>query len=363
MKAKPGVKQTEVGMIPEDWEAVDYVMFGQIIDGDRGEHYPSAGDSKNDGYCLFLNAGNVTKAGFRFSECQFISADKDRKLNKGKLARGDVILTTRGTVGNFAYFNDGVPYEHVRINSGMVILRNASPNITNAYQYLVLRSDIVSSQIARLSFGSAQPQLTVKGISTIKIPIPPTKYEQDAIAEALSDADALVESLEQLLTKKRHLKQGGMQELLTGKKRLPAFSHGQQTYRSTKFGLMPADWVPKSLERVAAFITKGSTPTTYGFAWQNEGVLFLRSECVAESWLDLSQSMFISARAHQVLRRSEVRAADILMTITGNVGRVVHLGRDFGEANINQHIARIRVWPTRSCSNFSLSHWLEGITT
>jgi type I restriction enzyme, S subunit len=134
-----------------------------------------------------------------------------------------------------------------------------------------------------------------------------------------------------------------MQELLTGKTRLPGFTHCRQTYRPTKFGLMPADWVPKSLERVAAFITKGSTPTTYGFAWQKEGVLFLRSECVAEGGLELSQSMFISARAHHVLRRSEVRAADILMTITGNVGRVVHLARDFGEANINQHIARIRI--------------------
>ena len=56
------------------------------------------------------------------------------------------------------------------------------------------------------------------------IPLPPTKAEQEAIAEALSDADALIESLEQLIAKKRHLKQAAMQELLTGKKRLPGFS-------------------------------------------------------------------------------------------------------------------------------------------
>ena len=61
-------------------------------------------------------------------------------------------------------------------------------------------------------------------VRNVLVPLPPTKAEQEAIAEALSDADALIESLEQLLAKKRQLKQGAMQELLTGKKRLPGFS-------------------------------------------------------------------------------------------------------------------------------------------
>lgn len=221
-----GYKQTEVGVIPEDWSVIDYVSFGQVIDGDRGFHYPGAGELSDNGHYLFLNAGNVTKAGFRFGECQFISAEKDKKLNKGKLTRGDVVLTTRGTIGNFAYYGDDITFESIRINSGMVILRNLSPMISNAYQYLVLRSHVVDSQIERLSFGSAQPQLTVKGISTLKFPLPPTKAEQEAIAEALSDADALIESLEQLIAKKRQVKQGAMQELLTGKRRLPGFDVG-----------------------------------------------------------------------------------------------------------------------------------------
>lgn len=220
MEVRKGYKQTDVGVFPEDWKIVDYVSFGQVIDGDRGTNYPSANDFQEDGHCLFLNAGNVTKAGFRFEELQFITAEKDKKLNKGKLVRGDCVLTTRGTVGNFAYFNKDVPFEHLRINSGMVILRNLSPEIDNRFQYLVFQSYIVSSQLERLSFGSAQPQLTVKGISSLKIPLPPTLAEQEAIAEALSDADALIESLETLLAKKRQVKQGAMSELLTGKRRV-----------------------------------------------------------------------------------------------------------------------------------------------
>ena len=103
-------------------------------------------------------------------------------------------------------------------------MRSTSSTVDHAYHYFVLRSRIVGSQIERLSFGSAQPQLTVKGIETLKIPLPPTKAEQEAIAKALTDADALIESLEQLLTKKRQIKKGALQELLTGKKRLPGFT-------------------------------------------------------------------------------------------------------------------------------------------
>lgn len=212
-----GYKQTELGMIPEDWGAVDYVSIGLVIDGDRGVHYPSAGELQDSGDCLFLNAGNVTKTGFRFDDCQFISREKDKKLNKGKLERGDVVLTTRGTIGNFAYFSGKIPFDEIRINSGMVILRNTSARIDTVYQYLVLNSPTVASQIERLSFGSAQPQLSVKGINALKIPLPPTKAEQEAIAEALNDANALIESLEQLIAKKRQLKQGAMQELLMPK--------------------------------------------------------------------------------------------------------------------------------------------------
>jgi len=113
-------------------------------------------------------------------------------------------------------------------------------------------------------------------------------------------------------------------------------------YRQTEVGLVPTDWTITSLEQISAFITKGSTPTTYGFHWQQSGILFLRSECVSERGLDLSQSMFISSKAHSFLRRSEVQDDDILVTITGNVGRAVMLS-GVGKANLNQHIARVRI--------------------
>ena len=132
-----------------------------------------------------------------------------------------------------------------------------------------------------------------------------------------------------------------MQELLTGKRRLQSYSG--KGYKQSKFGIIPEDWEIKPLNLLSSFISKGATPTTYGYGWEKDGVLFLRSECVSENGLDLSQSMFISQEAHYALVRGEVRSHDILMTITGNVGRVIFLSKEFGIANTNQHIARIRI--------------------
>ena len=113
-------------------------------------------------------------------------------------------------------------------------------------------------------------------------------------------------------------------------------------YKLTEVGVIPEDWQISSLASISAFITKGSTPTTYGFKWETSGILFLRSECVSDEGLDLTESMFISQKAHHALKRSEVEDGDILITITGNVGRVVFL-ENTGVANLNQHIARIRI--------------------
>jgi len=164
----------------------------QIIDGDRGRNYPNQAEFLPAGHCLFLNAGNVTANGFRFSDCAFITEEKDALLRKGKLDRNDVVLTTRGTVGNAAYFDDSVPYDHIRINSGMVILRAQPPALQSHYLYLFVRSFLFHTQVSALRTGSAQPQLPIQDINRIDIPIPPPD-EQRAIVRILGTLDDKIE--------------------------------------------------------------------------------------------------------------------------------------------------------------------------
>lgn len=207
-------------MVPKGWlsTTIDDAKI-KVIDGDRGKEYPKSTDFLEAGYCLFLSAKNVTKSGFLFDELQFINKDKDQKLRKGRVERGNIVLTTRGSVGQFAYFDDSVPYDVMRINSGMVVIDSSQSELSARFLYALCRSSIVAKQIDAASFGSAQPQLTVGIIKGIKLPVPPLP-EQKKIAKILSTWDKAISTTEQLLANSQQQKKALMQQLLTGKKRL-----------------------------------------------------------------------------------------------------------------------------------------------
>ena len=154
--------------IPEGWS---YVRFGKaidIIDGDRGVNYPKQEEFYPEGDCLFLNAGNVTTKGFDFSSCAYITKEKDAILRKGKVQHGDVVLTTRGTVGNVAFYNETMTFSEMRINSGMVILRNLGV-VSPEYIYTALRHEYLQKLMTLYASGSAQPQLPIKDMKRMKI--------------------------------------------------------------------------------------------------------------------------------------------------------------------------------------------------
>ena len=168
----------------------------QIIDGDRGENYPKKEEFSNSGYCLFLSTANVTKSGFDFKQCNFISKEKDNALRKGKLVRGDVVLTTRGTIGNSAYYSDQISFDNIRINSGMVIFRVNQEKLLPYYLYLFLNSKDFLSQSESLQSGAAQPQLPIKDIRKLEINIPDLET-QKKIASILSNYDDLIQTNQQ----------------------------------------------------------------------------------------------------------------------------------------------------------------------
>lgn len=167
--------------------------MAEIIDGDRGKNYPQQHEFLDEGYCLFLNTGNITKAGFSFDSNQFISKEKCDLLRKGKLQRHDIVYTTRGTVGNAAYYSDSIPYEHVRINSGMVIIRPKEAIVCTEFLYQILKSDYYRPFFRKHCTGSAQPQLPIKNFSTIELDLPDLPV-QCRIAGILSTYDDLIEN-------------------------------------------------------------------------------------------------------------------------------------------------------------------------
>lgn len=142
----------------------------QFIDGDRGVNYPKKSDLIPEGYCVFLNTGNVTSSGFAFDSIDYITEERDQKLRKGKATRNDIILTTRGTVGNVSFYDSSIPHNNIRINSGMVLVRTDIEEYLPYFLYLFFRSELFKKQCLTNGSGSAQPQLPISAIKNISIP-------------------------------------------------------------------------------------------------------------------------------------------------------------------------------------------------
>ena len=182
----------------------------QIIDGDRGKNYPKQEEFSDSGFCLFLNAKNVTAQGFSFENCTYITEEKDALLRNGKLCRGDVVLTTRGTIGNLAFYDTSVPYENIRINSGMVILRMNNQVVSEIFfiEQFKMQLDSIKSRIAS---GSAQPQLPISTMNKIEMILPPIEL-QNQFAAFVGRVDKQKQTVQQSLEKLELMKKALMQE-------------------------------------------------------------------------------------------------------------------------------------------------------
>ena len=267
-----------------EWEEVAIADAPlEIIDGDRGTNYPKQDDFASVGHCLFLNAGNVTNTGFNFSNCSFISQDKDAALRKGKAKRDDVVMTTRGTVGNVALYDASVPYEHVRINSGMVLLRTDTSKLSPRFLYQFVRSAIFQERVVALTTGSAQPQLPIRDIRRIEFPLPPLT-EQHAIAHILGTLDDKIE-----LNRRRNQTLEAMARALFkdwfvdfGPVR--AKMEGRESYLSADLWQLfpdrlddegkPEGWVQQSVGDIGAIIC-GKTPPTKNAEYYGDDVPFI----------------------------------------------------------------------------------------
>ena len=191
-------------------ELLPMARICEIIDGDRGKNYPNADDFTDDGFCLFLNAKNVTASGFDFSTCTFITKEKDSALRKGKLSRGDVVLTTRGTIGNLAFYTSEVPYDNIRINSGMVILR-MKQNVMDELFFIEQFKMQLKGIKEKIASGSAQPQLPTSVMNKIQILVPNIKRQKE-FELFVKQVDKSREEVKKSLEKTQQLYDSLMQE-------------------------------------------------------------------------------------------------------------------------------------------------------
>jgi type I restriction enzyme S subunit len=212
---KPGYKQTEVGVIPEEWGIAELDETARVVDSLH--QTPSFAE---DGYPMVrvtdIKPGNLSFVGtLMVTEAVFAEFTKSYKPK-----RGDIVLSRVGSYGVSSFVETDEPF---CMGQNTVVLQ---PKLPPRFLYYVLNSRSIRQQIEDGSYGSGYKSLSLKNIKELRIPVPPTDDEQRAIATALSDVDGLLGGLDRLIAKKRDLKQAAMQQLLTGQTRLPGF-HGE----------------------------------------------------------------------------------------------------------------------------------------
>jgi type I restriction enzyme S subunit len=208
-------KESELGLVPREWEVESLKTLFNIIDWDRWSNYPSQEDLLDESYCAFLSNKNIIDWKVVLNWCQYITETKHRKLGKWEILKGDLVVSTRWTIWNIWLSNNLIVK---RINSGMVILRS------NAYKcysglFLELRIHSFKWLYNKVQSWSAQPQLPIKDMWEFKF-ILPSKVESVKIIKIIDDVVTWIDVFK--IKKKKFLlqKRWLMKDLLSGEVRV-----------------------------------------------------------------------------------------------------------------------------------------------
>jgi type I restriction enzyme, S subunit len=229
MNVKPGYKQTEVGVIPEEWEAKS--LRAVLSKGRLGGNYANQ-DAEAE--LPLMKMGNLARGYFDLSKVQFITPGVTPELPH-RLVYGDVLFNTRNTldlVGKVAIWRDELPVAYY--NSNLMRLEFDPEQVcSHEYANYALNTEGAVSRLRALATGTTSvAAIYTRDLMKLQVLVPPLP-EQRAIATALSDVDGLLGGLDRLIAKKRDLKQAAMQQLLTGQTRLPGF-YGE--WEAKRFG-------------------------------------------------------------------------------------------------------------------------------
>lgn len=256
---RPGYKQTEVGVIPEDWEVkrIKDLTF-DISDGNYSSKYPRSSEFKVSGV-PFIRANNIRDMQIVDNDMRYISEEKHGELLKGHLKENDVLITTRGEIGQVAL----VPDRHIgsNINAQLVRINTTGTEVNHKYFAYFLQKQDTQERILSMQTGSALKQLPVFKLVTLNVAIPSLK-EQRAIAATLNDVDGLLAGLDRLIAKKRAVKTAVMQQLLTGEVRV---GEGNENGR----------WSTRKLGEIADLIKgSGLSKSALTNSGQNQCILY-----------------------------------------------------------------------------------------
>jgi type I restriction enzyme, S subunit len=312
MVVRKGYKKTEYGMIPEEW---DLFALKDISMYRRGSFPQPYGLKKWYDDVLgnpFIQVIDVTENMYLKPETKKRLSAEAEKMSVFA-PNGSIIITLNGSVGRVALTTyDGF------IDRTLLLFESFTIPIDK--RYFMYAISAVFREEEKKAPGAILKTITKEHLSKFELPLPPLA-EQKAIAEALSDADALIAALEGLIAKKRQIKQGTMQELLTGKRRLPGFSGKKAGHKQTEVGEIPEDWKIETLGQTTTLMTNGFVGSILQhYDESGNGVLYIQGYNVEENSFNLHGIKYVTEEFHHSHMKSCLCEGDLLTIQTGDVG-------------------------------------------
>ncbi len=316
-------KQTEIGLIPEDWEIFS-VMNDCIVKARIGWQGLKTSEYLSSGEYGLITSTDIVNGRINWSTCVFVN--RERYFQDGNIIvkNGDVLVSKDGTIGKVGIVAD-MPFP-ATLNSGVFVIRTKSSFIRQKGLSLAFISPYFLDFIKKLTAGSTIVHLYQKDIVDYKFPLPQKTAEQERIVDALFDVDKLISSLSKIIEKKRLIKQGAMQQLLTGKKRLPGFD---------------GEWEEDTLGNICLIIM-GQSPSSTFYNTKSIGLPLIQGNADMKNRKSIIR--FYTSRITKTCN-----ANDIIMTVRAPVGSV---GKASYESCIGRGVCAIRT------SNDFLYHYL-----
>ena len=214
MEIQTGFQKTKVGLIPSDWD-IENILKNSTMKARIGWQGLTVAEYLDNGEYFLITGTDFFSGKIKWDTCHYVNKKRYEQDKNIQIREGDILITKDGTIGKVGFI-DYLP-QPTTLNSGVFVIRPKKAAYIPLYLFCVFNSHYFREFLNKLSAGSTINHLYQKDFVSFDFPIPPTKTEQTAIATALNDADTLIAQLEKLITKKRNIKQGAMQELLTPK--------------------------------------------------------------------------------------------------------------------------------------------------
>lgn len=279
-----------------------------FVDGDRSGRYPKRSEFVSEGI-LFLNAESITNGFVNLDAANFIAPEKFSTIKKGRLQRGDVLVTMRGNgVGKVAFFA-GIPPTGL-INAQMLIVRSTSDSLNPLFLYYLILTPFYFERLRGLATGSAQPQLSIASLRELEISIPQSE-EQNKIASILSAYDDLFANNSRRIKILQEMAKTIYDEWFV-KFHFPG--HEKVKMVESELGLIPEGWEVKRLGEVCS-ILMGQSPKSEYYNTKGEGLPF------HQGVTDFGER-FPSTRVFCNIAGRVAEPGDILFSVRAPVGRI-----------------------------------------